>query len=171
MNVLQVEFAYQALIHEVRGYKVMLEYDLASLYGVETKRLKEQVKRNISRFPADFIFEINQDEFTFLRSQISTSKRGGTRYFPMAFTEQGGAILSSVLNAEKAIQVNIGIMRAFADYRALLLESKEFRKELRRYDEKIDRLFKFLLNRMDAQSQKPPDNPRKTIGFKINHDE
>ncbi|MCX6247925.1 MAG: ORF6N domain-containing protein [Bacteroidetes bacterium] len=171
MNILPVKSDYQTLIYEFRGYKVMLDYDLASLYGVETKRLKEQVRRNISRFPGDFMFEINQDEFTFLRSQIATSKRGGTRYFPMAFTEQGVAMLSSVLNSEKAIQVNIEIMRAFANYRALLLESKEFRKELRVLDEKIDQIFKFLLKRIDALSQKPPDNPRKTIGFRINHKE
>ena len=92
----------------------MLDFDLAVLYGVETKRLKEQVKRNLSRFPEDSMFELSKDEFETLRSQFATSKRGGTRYVPMAFTEQGVAMLSTVLNSEKAIQVNIEIMRAFS---------------------------------------------------------
>ena len=119
-------------------------------YGVETKRLKEQVRRNLQRFPADFMFELNKDEFESLRSQFASSKRGGTRYNPMVFTEQGVSMLSSVLNSEKAIQVNIEIMRAFANYRALLIESRDFRKELRALDEKINQIFKFLLEKLDA---------------------
>jgi len=158
---------YQTLIYEFRGFKVMLDLDLAALYSVETKRLKEQVRRNILRFPEDFMFELNKDEFESLRSQIASSKRGGTRYLPMVFTEQGVAMLSSVLNAEKAIQVNIEIMRAFANYRALLIDSKEFRMELKSLDEKINQIFKFLLEKIDALSQKQPDQPRKKIGYKI----
>jgi len=100
---------YQSLIYEFRGYKVMLDYDLAVLYETETKKLKQQVRRNISRFPKDFMFELNKDEFEYLRTQIVTSNRGGTRYVPMAFTEQGVAMLSSVLNSEKAVQINIEI--------------------------------------------------------------
>lgn len=88
---------YQSLIYDFHGYKVMLDFDLATLYGVETKRLKEQVRCNISRFPEDFMFELNKDEFESLRSHFATSKRGGTRYVPMVFTEQGVAMLSSVL--------------------------------------------------------------------------
>lgn len=144
----------------------MLDLDLAALYGVETKRLKEQVRRNISRFPEDFMFELNKEEFESLRSQIATSKRGGTRYLPMVFTEQGVAMLSSILNSEKAIQVNIEIMRAFAKYRALLIESKDLRQELRALDEKINQIFKFLLGKIDALSQKQIDLPRKKIGYK-----
>jgi len=120
-----VKSDYQNLIFEFRGYKVMLDYNLAALYGVETKRLKEQVRRNISRFPDDFMFELNRQELVNLRSQFATSSWGGSRYIPMAFTEQGVAMLSSVLNSEKAIQVNIEIMRAFADYRALILKNKD----------------------------------------------
>ncbi len=121
---------YQTLIYDLRGYKVMLDFDLATLYGVETKRLKEQVRRNLSRFPGDFMFELTREELDNLRSQFATSSWGGMRYLPMAFTEQGVAMLSSVLNSEKAIQVNIEIMRAFAQYRSLLIENKDLRKEI-----------------------------------------
>jgi len=162
---------YQTLIYDFRGYKVMLDVDLASLYGVETKRLKERVRRNLSRFPEDFMFELTNDEFESLRSQIASSKRGGTRYAPMAFTEQGVAMLSTVLNSEKAIQVNIEIMRAFANYRALLIDSKDFRRELKVLDEKINQIFKFLLEKLDALSQKQIDLPRKNIGYKIKGEE
>jgi len=149
----------------------MLDLDLAALYGVEMKRLKEQVRRNISRFPSDFMFELSKEEFDNLRSQIATSNRGGVRYVPMAFTEQGVAMLSSVINSEKAIQVNIEIMRAFAQYRALLMHSKDFKSELRALDDKINQIFKFLLEKIDALSQKQIDSPRKRIGYKRNDEE
>lgn len=111
----------QNKIYELRGQKVMLDRDLAELYGVETKVLKQAVKRNIGRFPSDFMFELSKDEFEFLRSQIVTSNgRGGTRYMPFAFTEQGVAMISSVLNSETAIQINIGIIRAFVAARQML---------------------------------------------------
>ena len=96
-----------SLIYQTRGYKVMLDKDLAELYGVETKRLKEQVRRNIERFPEDFMFELSKDEHENLMSQFATSSWGGTRYAPMAFTEHGVLMLSSVLKSDKAIQVNI----------------------------------------------------------------
>jgi hypothetical protein len=171
MSTLHIQSDYQTLIYEFRGYKVMFDFDLAVLYSVETKRLKEQVRRNISRFPDDFMFELTLDEFDSLRTQIATSKRGGTRYVPMAFTEQGVAMLSSVLNSEKAIRVNIEIMRAFAKYRMLLTDSKYFRKEIKFLDQKIDNIFKFLLEKIDALSQKHPDPPRKKIGYNIKNDE
>jgi hypothetical protein len=158
---------YQALIYEFRGVKVMMDFDLAALYGVETKRLKEQVKRNRDRFPEDFMFTLNNEEFEALRSQIASSNRGGTRYLPMAFTEQGVSMLSSVLHSEKAIQVNIEIMRAFARYRALLIESKDFRKELNVLDDKINQVFKVLLKKLDALNAKQPEPPRKKIGYKF----
>jgi hypothetical protein len=157
---------YQTLIYDFRGKKVMLDFDLATLYGVETKRLKEQVRRNLSRFPEDFMFELTREELYSLRSQIATSRWGGTRYVPMAFTEQGVAMLSSVLNSEKAIQVNIEIMRAFARYRALLLESKDFRNELKALDDKINQIFRFLLEKIDALGQGQVQQPRARIGFK-----
>ena len=144
----------------------MLDYNLAALYGVETKRLKEQVRRNISRFPDDFMFELNRQELVNLRSQIATSSWGGSRYIPMAFTEQGVAMLSSVLNSEKAIQVNIEIMRAFADYRALILKNKDLGREIKLLDEKIDHIFKFLLQKIDALRGHQLDDSRTKIGYK-----
>jgi hypothetical protein len=117
------------------------------------------------------MFELTNEEFESLRSQIASSKRGGTRYVPMAFTEQGVAMLSTVLNSEKAIQVNIEIMRAFASYRALLIDSKDFRRELKALDDKINQIFKFLLEKLDALSQKQIDLPRKKIGYKIKDEE
>ena len=111
----------QSKIYEIRGQKVMLDRDLAELYGIETKRLKEAVRRNLRRFPVDFMFELNRKEFEFLRSQIASSNgRGGLRYMPFAFTEQGVAMLSSVLNSDVAIEVNISIMRAFVAVRQLI---------------------------------------------------
>jgi hypothetical protein len=156
---------YKSLIHDVRGYKVMFDHDLAALYGVETKRLKESVRRNIDRFPEDFMIELNKEEFESLRSQFVTSKRGGLRYAPMAFTEQGVAMLSSVLNSDRAIKVNIEIMRAFAKYRALLIENQDLRSELRAMDDKINKIFKYLLDRIDALHQER-STPRKMVGFK-----
>jgi hypothetical protein len=160
-----VKADYKSLIYEIRGFKVMFDFDLAALYGVETKRLKESVRRNIERFPEDFMIELSKEEFENLRSQFVTSKRGGIRYAPMAFTEQGVAMLSSVLNSDKAIKVNIEIMRAFAKYRALLIDNQDLRSELRALDDKINKVFKYLLDRIDALHQKE-STPRKQIGFK-----
>ena len=103
----------QSKIFDLRGYKVMLDSDNARLYETETKRLKEAVRRNIDRFPSDFMFELNNIELQSLRTQIASLNRGGTRYLPFAFTEQGVAMLASVLNSSKAIEVNIQIVRAF----------------------------------------------------------
>ena len=111
----------QQKIYIIRGEQVMLDYDLAEMYGMETKRLKEAVKRNINRFPSDFMFQLSKEEFESLRSQFATSnKRGGTRYMPFAFTEQGVAMLSSILNSDIAIEVNIAIMRTFVAVRRLV---------------------------------------------------
>lgn len=116
----------QSRIYEIRGVKVILDKDLATLYNVETKRLKEQVKRNITRFPSDAMFTLTKEEYNSLRSQIATSnKRGGTRYMPYAFTELGVAMLSSVLNSDVAIQVNLNIMRAFVLMRNMLHSQKD----------------------------------------------
>src|SRR5579872_1175806 len=108
-------------IFHIRGYNVMLDEDLADLYDVETKQLKRQVRRNMDRFPDDFMFELTKEEFENLRSQIGTSSWGGVRYMPMAFTEQGVAMLSSVLNSARAIKVNIQIIRVFTRMREMLL--------------------------------------------------
>lgn len=128
----------QNLIYEIRGYKVMLDSDLATLYEVPTHRLNEAVKRNIKRFPSNFMFQLNNEEWGFLISQIAISKkgRGGRRTAPYVFTEQGVAMLSSVLNSEKAIQINIQIMNTFVKMRQFALENKELAQritELERY--------------------------------------
>ncbi len=149
----------------LRGHKVMLDSDLAELYGVETKRLLEQVKRNIERFPADFMYQLTEKEFTFLRSQFATSKRGGRRYPPYAFTEQGIAMLSSVLHSERAIKVNIAIMRAFVKLRELLLSNKELNQQLQEMEAKYDKQFRIVFEVLQ-QLMETPDKPRKDIGFK-----
>ena len=128
----------QNLIYEIRGHKVMLDSDLANLYGVETKRLNESVKRNIARFPKHYMFQLTEEEFYSLRSQFATSKegKGGRRYMPYVFSEQGVAMLSSVLNSETAIQMNIKIVDTFVNMRHFVLENKELTKrfnELEQY--------------------------------------
>ena len=149
----------------------MLDRDLAKLYGVETKRLKEAVKRNESRFPNDFMFELTQQEFESLRSQFATSKigRGGTRYFPMVFTEQGVAMLSSVLNSEKAIKVNIQIIRIFTRIRQLLSDTTDLRLEIEKikrkmdnHDKNIEHVFLYLDELLEKKAN-PTD--RKEIGY------
>lgn len=177
----------QSKIYEIRGQRVMLDFDLAQMYGTETKVLKQAVKRNIKRFPTDFMFELNKEEFEFLRSQFVTSnQRGGTRYMPFAFTEQGVAMLSSILNSEVAIEINISIMRAFIAVRQLIanpppdkhsLLQKEV-KELKQYIEEIftdqndinedTRIQLELINQTLAElqvHQKLSDKPRRPIGF------
>lgn len=120
------------LIYEIRDYKVMLDSDLANLYEVPTKRLNEAVKRNIARFPKHYMFQLTNEEFESLRSQIATSNksRGGRRYMPYVFTEQGVAMLSSVLNSEKAIQINIKIIDTFVQMRQWVLDNKELTKRV-----------------------------------------
>ena len=136
----------QSRIYEIRGQKVMLDHDLATLYQVETKRLKEQVKRNLSRFPADAMFVLTKEEHDSLRSQIATSnKRGGTRYLPFAFTELGVAMLSSILTSDVAIQVNLNIMRAFVFMRNMLharTEMENLRLELSRQRQYIEEVLR-----------------------------
>ena len=132
-----------SLIHEIRGVKVMLDYDLAKLYQVETKALKQAVRRNLDRFPSDFMFELNENEFNSLiislRSQFVTSnKKGGNRYPPLAFTEQGVAMLSSVLRSDTAIQINIRIMRAFVEARRLAGLATEIGHQLNELKARVD---------------------------------
>lgn len=127
-------------ILEIRGQRVMLDKDLAELYGVETKRLNEAVKRNINRFPDDFMFVLTDEEWLRLRSQNATSKRGGNRYRPFAFTEYGIAMLSSVLHSETAIQVNINIMRAFISIRHAVAAMLSTDLRYEQLSHKIDQL-------------------------------
>ncbi|MCD0487476.1 ORF6N domain-containing protein [Pedobacter sp. MC2016-14] len=120
-------------IYYLRGHKVMLDADLAALYEVETKQLKRQVKRNIDRFPEDFMFELSPDEYQFSRSQIGTLKQGrNIKYAPMVFTEQGVAMLSSILNSKRAIQMNIQIIRIFTHVRQMLADNTDLRLEVER---------------------------------------
>lgn len=157
-------------IYEIRGEKVMVDRDLAELYEVETKVLKQAVRRNLKRFPEDFMFEMTRKELENWRSQIvtSNSEKMGLRYAPFCFTEQGVAQLSSVLNSERAIAVNIQIIRLFTKMRKLLLthkdlllEMEEIRKKLSGQDEKIELIFNYL-----KQFVKEQESPRIKIGFK-----
>ncbi|MBK6933506.1 MAG: ORF6N domain-containing protein [Saprospirales bacterium] len=128
-------------IYEVRGQKVMLDFDLAALYEVETRALNQAVKRNLHRFPEDFMFQLSQNEWNNLISQIVISSWGGTRKLPFAFTEQGVAMLSSVLRSEKAIQVNIAIMRAFVEFRRYALTYTELAQKIAELETRFEREF------------------------------
>ena len=133
----------QTKIYEIRGQKVMLDFDLAELYETETKYLKRTVRVNIKRFPFDFMFELSKMEWETLRCNISTSNtRGGTRYLPFAFTEQGVAMLSSILNSDKAVEVNIQIIRAFVFMRQYALSHKDLTAKLLELECKYDKQFK-----------------------------
>lgn len=182
----------QNKIYEIRGQQVMLDFDLAELYGSETKRLKEAVRRNIRRFPEDFMFELTKNEYETLRTQFATSnKRGGTRYMPFAFTEQGVAMLSSVLNSEVAIEVNISIMRAFVSVRQYLFDTnhhgvkeiEDLKQRMKALEEgaedtisaindlsedvrkELDDIYLALSQLADKQKQVAEKVPRKPIGF------
>jgi hypothetical protein len=152
----------------VRGQKVILDFHLASLYGISTKRLKEQVRRNLRRFPPDFMFELNQEEFNALRSHFATSKsgRGGTRYRSYAFTEQGVAMLSSILSTNRAIDVNISIMRAFVKLRDMIATNKELARKLEDIEKKYDSQFKIVFEAIRKLMQ-PPEKPKRQIGFRV----
>lgn len=135
--------AIQAKIFIFRNKKVLLDRDLAMLYDVHPKRLNEQVKRNIKRFPEDFMFQLTKEESDFLRSQFATLKRGQhSKYFPYAFTENGVAMLSSVLNSEKAININIQIMRAFTKMREMLVDYQELKYKIEDMERRVDGKFK-----------------------------
>ena len=165
---LKVE-SISGLIHYFRGEKVILDIDLARLYEVPTRTLKQAVKRNLDRFPSDFMFELSDKETLNLRSQIVISSWGGARYQPFAFTEQGVAMLSSVLNSPKAIEVNIAIMRAFVQMRKFLETHKELAlkiEELERsvgvLDDNVQLIFESIRQLMQKKSE-----PMEPIGFKI----
>jgi len=155
-------------IYQIRDQKVMLDEDLAELYGIETKRLNEQVARNPDRFPKDFMFRLTDEEFANLKSQFATSSWGGRRSPPYAFTEHGVLMLSSVLNSKQAIQVNIQIMRIYARIRELLITHKDLlllveqvERKLVKQDQKIETLFAYLNKFLEKE-----EKPRKAIGYK-----
>ena len=155
----------------IRKEKVLLDKDLAELYGVQTKHLIQAIKRNIDRFPEDFMFQLSKEEFANLKSQIVTSSWGGRRYLPYAFTEQGVAMLSSVLNSEQAIKVNIAIMRAFVKMRKFLGSSeylakklkqleKETREKFAEHQQQISLIFEAIKELMTEK-----EKPKRRIGF------
>ena len=158
----------QKSIYLVRGQKVMLDRDLAAMYGVPTKVLKQAVKRNATRFPADFMFVLTREELADWRSQFVTSNadRMGLRHAPMAFTEQGVAMLSSVLNSERAIQVNIAIVRTFTQLRQMLASHAELARKLAELEKRYDAQFSVVFDAL-RQLMTPPEPPRKKIGFHV----
>ena len=153
-------------IYFLRGEKVLLDSDLSALYQIETKRLKEAVRRNLIRFPIDFMFQLSEEEVENLRSQIASSSWGGSRYPPFAFTEQGVAMLSSVLNSERAIEVNIAIMRTFVALRKWMQSNKELENKIRQLEGKYDQQFKVVF---DAIRQLIQQDTKESapIGFKV----
>lgn len=159
--------AIESRIYRLRKQNVMLDKDLAMLYQVETKALNRAVQRNLSRFPEDFMFQLTKEEFESLRYHFGTSKggRGGTRYLPYAFTEQGIAMLSSVLNSERAIQVNIQIIRTFIKLRHLLREHKDLWQKVEEMEKKYDKQFKVVFDAIKNILEPPINESKKKIGF------
>jgi hypothetical protein len=179
----------QNRIYEIRGERVMLDRDLAALYEIETKALNLAVKRNIKRFPKDFMFQLTKEEFDDLRFQIETSKsddllrlqtetskkgHGGTRYLPYVFTEQGVAMLSGILNSDKAIAMNITIMRAFVEIRKILIQENDFRIQLKEikerlgdHDAQLNQIYDAMENLLDEKAAQRKWEARKRIGFKV----
>jgi uncharacterized protein YjcR len=150
----------------IRGERVMLDADLAELYGVEVKHLKRQVRRNIDRFPEDFMLQLSKDEYDSLRYHFGTLKRGEhSKYLPYAFTEQGVAMLSSVLNSEQAVKVNIEIMRAFVRLRRMLASNADLARKLDNIEKKYDTQFKLVFDAI-RELMKPPEPRRRHIGFR-----
>jgi phage regulator Rha-like protein len=185
MNIIR---SIQNRIYEVRGERVLLDKDLADLYEVPTKSLNLAVKRNIKRFPADFMFQLTKEEFESLRFQIETSNnsgnplrfqsetskgRGGTRYLPYAFTEQGVAMLSGILNSDKAISMNIAIMRAFVEIRRIVLQQGDIKEQLKaiqerigEHDTQLSAIYDAIENLLDDKAAKRKWEDRERIGFK-----
>jgi hypothetical protein len=178
----------QNKIYEIRGERVMLDRDLAALYETETKALNLAVKRNIKRFPRDFMFQLTKEEFDDLRFQIETLEntnslrlqnetskgRGGTRYLPYAFTEQGVAMLSGILHSDKAIKMNIAIMRAFVAVRTILIQGSDLKLQLQaikdhigEHDAQLNQIYDAMENLLDDKAAQKTWEERKRIGFKI----
>ena len=153
-------------IYIIRGQKVMLDSDLAELYNITTKVLVQAVKRNLRRFPADFMFQLTNQEVAILRSQFVTSSWGGRRYVPYAFTEQGVAMLSSVLNSDRAVDVNIQIIRTFVKLREMIASHKDLARRLDELEKKYDAQFKVVFDAI--RPLMTPHEPReKKIGFRV----
>ena len=149
----------------LRGQKVMLDRDLAELYGVETKNLNKAVTRNIERFPDDFMFQLTEDELSDLKFHFGTSSWGGTRKRPRAFTQEGIAMRSGILRSERAVKVNIAIMRAFVKLREMLASNKELARKLEEMEHKYDEQFKVVFDAIRALMPSS-DKPKRDIGFR-----
>jgi len=154
-------------IHELRGHNVMLDHDLAALYDVEVKVLNQTVRRNVDRFPPDFMFQLTYQEVAGLRADETgpRPRRGGRRYLPFAFTEEGVAMLSSVLRSERAVRVNVEIMRAFVRMRRMVLDHKDLSRRLDALEAKYDDQFKVVFEAIRGLME-PPPGPAKAIGFR-----
>ena len=164
----------QQKIFDIRGQKVMLDFDLAALYGVETKVFNQAVKRNIESFPEDFMFRLANEEFANLRSQIVTSSHGGKRYAPYVFTEHGVTMLASVLKSEKARKMNIAIVRAFIalrkmaiQYADIIEQIAQIKDKVSNHDAQLNQIYDAIENLLDDKMEKGQNNKREPIGFKI----
>lgn len=156
-------------IYVIRNQKVLLDRDLTQLYGIATKRLNEAVKRNLSRFPEDFMFQLNSYEFENLKSQFATSSWGGNRKLPYAFTEHGILMLSSVIHSDQAISVNIQIMRLFTQMRQWILDHSELQEKIQHLEQKVDnhdKNIELVFSYLDELSDTQPTSNRKPIGYK-----
>ena len=165
MSHLQAENISRRIL-TIRGCRVMMDADLAALYDVPTKAFNQAIQRNMDRFPEDFMFQLTEEEFAGLRSQFVTSKkgRGGRRYLPYVFTEQGVAMLSGVLNSHRAVQVNIAIMRAFVRMRRMLVSHEELARKVAALEGKYDSQFRVVFDAIRALME-PPKTQRQRIGF------
>jgi hypothetical protein len=168
-NLITIENIAQK-IFIIRGQKIMLDSDLAQLYHVETRVLIQAVKRNINRFPEDFMFQLNKEEFEILKSQFVISSWGGRRTLPYAFTEQGVAMLSSVLRSEQAIKVNIMIMRTFVKLRKIIFSNKKIAQKIELMENKYDRQFLIIFDAIQRLMKPLNDNSKKQIGFITDND-
>ena len=167
-NAISVELIATKILL-IRGKKVMLDKDLAKLYEVDTSQLTRQVKRNIDRFPEDFMFQLTKQEFQNLMCQIGISSWGGTRKLPYAFTEQGVAMLSGVLHSKRAIRVNIQIMRAFIQLKRMLLTNANRRRKIEEMEKKYDKQFAIVFQAIKQLLEPPPVKEKKVIGFSIHN--
>ncbi|GAB1468916.1 ORF6N domain-containing protein [Candidatus Cloacimonadota bacterium] len=169
MELIPQEQGIENQILDIRGQKVILDVDLARLYGVETKRLNQQVKRNLERFPIDFVFRLTEDEMLSLKLQNATSNRGGRRTLPYAFTEHGAIMAASVLNTPKAVETSIYIVRAFIKMRTYFAQHKELADKVNELEAKIGKHDALIVNIVTAikQLMEPPKPQKKEIGFKV----
>ena len=170
MNQLTLKENIEKKIVLIRDKKVMLDRDLAELYEVDTRSLIQAVKRNIERFPEEFMFQLDEDDYKALRSQIVISKKGGRRYLPYAFTEQGVAMLSSVLNSKRAIQVNIQIMKTFIKLREYIESHKDLKEKIEDLEKKYDKQFQIVFEAIKHLIE-PEIKPKRKIGFYVADEE